>query len=81
MNMKNIEVDPFEKKLTKQQKKNVEYLKKTMDRSIEKEYKKRQYKSKKQNIALIGLGPHAKRIYLNYFIKHKTNFTLLVDLE
>ena len=81
MNMQNIEVDPFEKKLTKQQKKNVEYLKKAMDRSIEKEYKKRQYKSKKQNIALIGLGPHAKRIYLNYFRKHKTNFTLLVDLE
>lgn len=35
----------------------------------------------KKNIALIGLGPHAKRIYLNYFRKHRVNFALLVDLD
>ena len=29
------------------------------------------------NIALIGLGPHSKRIYINYFQKHKSNFTVL----
>ena len=36
---------------------------------------------KKNSIALIGLGPHAKRIYLNYFKKHRINVALLVDLE
>lgn len=35
----------------------------------------------KQNVALIGLGPHAKRIYLHYFEKHNVNFALLVDLK
>jgi len=60
---------------------NSEYFKEAMERSFEKYAKDRKYKSKKQNIALIGLGPHAKRIYLNYFKKHKTNFALLVDLE
>ena len=34
-----------------------------------------------KNIALIGLGPHAKRIYLNYFKKHKVNLALVVDLN
>lgn len=33
------------------------------------------------NIALIGLGPHSKRIYINYFQKHKSNFTVLIELE
>lgn len=33
------------------------------------------------NVALIGLGPHAKRIYINYFKKHKINVSLLVDLK
>ena len=37
--------------------------------------------NKKNTIALVGLGPHAKRIYLNYFKKHKVNFVLLIDLE
>ncbi len=32
-------------------------------------------------IALIGLGPHAKRIYLNYFKKYKINLALVVDLN
>lgn len=58
-----------------------DYIIKAMDRSIEKEMKQYEYRKKKQNIALIGLGPHAKRIYLNYFRKHKTNFALLVDLK
>lgn len=35
----------------------------------------------KKNVTLIGLGPHAKRIYLNYFKKHKVNLALVVDLE
>ena len=34
-----------------------------------------------KNIALIGIGPHAKRIYLHYFKKKKVNFELVVDLE
>lgn len=38
-------------------------------------------KNTKVSIALIGLGPHSKRIYLNYFKKHKINLALLVDLE
>lgn len=36
---------------------------------------------KKKNIALIGLGPHAKRIYLNYLRKHNIELGLVVDLE
>lgn len=32
-------------------------------------------------VALIGLGPHAKRIYLNYFKKYSVNLVLLVDIE
>ena len=36
---------------------------------------------KKKNVALIGLGPHAKRIYLNYFKKHNIELGLIVDLE
>lgn len=35
----------------------------------------------KKNIALVGLGPHAKRIYLNYIKKHRVKFKLLIDLE
>ena len=38
---------------------------------------------KKHNVALIGLGPHAKRIYLNYFKHHKgkVDLTLVVDVK
>ena len=36
---------------------------------------------KEKNIALVGLGPHAKRIYLNYFKKHNTNLALVIDIE
>ncbi|MDO5556461.1 MAG: Gfo/Idh/MocA family oxidoreductase, partial [Clostridia bacterium] len=32
-------------------------------------------------VALIGLGPHAKRIYLNYLKKHNTTLSLVVDLK
>ena len=39
-----------------------DYIIKAMDRSIEKEMKQHEYRKKKQNIALIGLRPHAKRI-------------------
>ena len=37
--------------------------------------------NKNVRVALIGLGPHAKRIYLNYFKKHKINLDLVVELE
>jgi len=33
------------------------------------------------NIMLIGLGPHSKRIYINYFKKHNIEPKVLVDLE
>ena len=32
-------------------------------------------------IVLVGLGPHAKRIYINLFKKYKINLELLVDLK
>lgn len=32
-------------------------------------------------IILIGLGPHAKRIYMNLFKKYKIKLEILVDLE
>lgn len=73
-------VDPFNK-YTKKQKKYGNYVKVLMDKNYDEYEKKRKYKETKQRIALIGLGPHSKRIYLNYFKKHKTNFALLVDLE
>ena len=75
MNMQNLVIDSNKKNI------NGTYITKAINRSIKKEMKQREYKNKKQNIALIGLGPHAKRIYLNYFKKHKTNFSLLVDLK
>ena len=34
-----------------------------------------------KNVALVGIGPHAKRIYLNYFKKHKVNLALVIDLD
>lgn len=37
--------------------------------------------AKRKSIALIGLGPHAKRIYLNYFKKHNVELGLVVDLD
>ena len=33
------------------------------------------------NIILIGLGPHAKRIYMNLFKKYNIKLNVLVDLE
>ena len=33
------------------------------------------------NIMLIGLGPHAKRIYFNYFKNHKIPLKILVEIE
>lgn len=35
----------------------------------------------KKNIAIIGIGPHAKRIYLHYIKKHKENLCLVIELE
>lgn len=34
-----------------------------------------------KNVMLIGLGPHSKRIYINYFLKHHIELKILVDLE
>ena len=34
-----------------------------------------------KNIMLIGLGPHSKRIYMNYFKNHNIRPKILVDLE
>ena len=34
-----------------------------------------------KNVALVGLGPHAKRIYLHYFKKHNVNLALVIDLN
>ena len=34
-----------------------------------------------KNVALVGIGPHAKRIYLNYFKKHRVNLALVIDLD
>ena len=36
---------------------------------------------KKNSVALIGFGPHSKRIYLNYFKKHKSELALFIELE
>ena len=82
MNMQNLVIDPNEKQSEKiKNSKNAKSIEIAMEHSLKKEYKERKYKEQKQNIALIGLGPHAKRIYLNYFRKHKTNLALLVDLK
>lgn len=35
----------------------------------------------KKNVALIGLGPHSKRIYMNYFKKHNLEPKVLIDLK
>ena len=58
-----------------------EQIKYYMDKSVKESYLEYLRKNKKKNVVLIGLGPHAKRIYLNYFKKHKTNLALLVELE
>ncbi len=34
-----------------------------------------------KNVALVGIGPHSKRIYLPYFKKHKVNLALVIDLN
>lgn len=34
-----------------------------------------------KNFALVGIGPHAKRIYLPFFKKHKVNLSLVIDLD
>lgn len=56
-----------------------ELLKAQVDEWLAKPEKKKT--SKKPVVALIGLGPHAKRIYLHYFQKHKINLALVVELN
>ena len=34
-----------------------------------------------KNVALVGLGPHAKRIYINYLKKHKIKLELIIELH
>ncbi len=35
----------------------------------------------RKRVALVGLGPHAKRIYLNYLKSHKITLKVLIDLK
>lgn len=56
-----------------------DYMKTKLDNWLTEPLKKKT--NRKPVVALIGLGPHAKRIYLNYFQKHKINLALLVDLD
>ena len=59
-----------------------EYLIDELNKFITKEDKTKKVFSKKhRSIALIGLGPHAKRIYLHYIKKHNENLALVVDLK
>lgn len=57
------------------------YLINSFNKRLNESDKENVKKKKKTSIALIGLGPHAKRIYLNYFKKHKINLSLLVDID
>lgn len=34
-----------------------------------------------KNVAFVGVGPHAKRIYLNYFKKKKINLAFVVEID
>ena len=34
-----------------------------------------------KNVALVGVGPHTKRIYLNYLKKHRVNLSFIVELD
>lgn len=34
-----------------------------------------------KNVVIVGVGPHAKRIYLNYFKKHRINLAFVVELD
>lgn len=36
---------------------------------------------KQKSIVLVGLGPHSKRIYMNFFVKHNITPTLIIDTE
>ena len=54
-------------------------IKKYFIENIEKSFKSKN--SKPISVALIGLGPHAKRIYLNYFKKYRINLSLVVELD
>lgn len=56
-----------------------EHFKTQFDEWLSKPEKKKS--NKKPVVALIGLGPHAKRIYLHYFQKHKVNLALVVELD
>ena len=33
------------------------------------------------NIVLVGLGPHSKRIYINYFKNHNIEPKILIDIK
>ena len=60
--------------------KNIGIIKKELECSLKSNENKRLDKNKPKNVALIGLGPHAKRIYINYFKKHKINLALVTEL-
>ena len=54
-------------------------IKKYLLENLEKSFKAKN--NKPISVALIGIGPHAKRIYLNYFKKYKINLSLVVELD
>jgi len=70
-----------DKKISKESQKKKNIIEDAMNRSFEKYAEERKRKDTKRNIALIGIGPHAKRIYLHYIKKHKENLELVVELE
>lgn len=69
------------KKVSKETKRKQNLIQEAMDRSFELYAEERRKKETDRNIALIGIGPHAKRIYLHHIKKHKENLSLVVELE
>jgi len=69
------------KKVSKEMKKRKNMMETAMERSFEKYAEERRKKEMRRNIALIGIGPHAKRIYLHHIKKHRENLELVVELE
>lgn len=69
-------IDPFQNKKSNKSVKLIQsYLDNFFNNKIEKT------NLRKKSVALIGIGPHAKRIYLPYFKKHRINLSLVVELD
>lgn len=48
---------------------------------LDKNFFKKKKEIKKPCVALVGVGPHARRIYLNYFKKHRIDLSLVIELD